>query len=55
MDFDYVRFTERFRGATEEIRERRRSYVPRFEGLSNVVDAAGRIVIASYRYCVSPA
>ena len=39
MDLDYVGFTDQFRGTTEEIRERQRRYVPRFEGLSDVVDA----------------
>ena len=39
MDPDYVGFTERFGASIEEVRERQRSYVPRFEGLSDVVDA----------------
>ena len=38
MDLDYLGFAERFRGTSEEIRERQRRYVPRFEGLSDVVD-----------------
>ena len=38
-DLDYAEFSERFGGTTEEIRERQRRYLPRFEGLSDVVDA----------------
>ncbi len=38
-DLDYLGFTERLGGTTEEVRERLRRYVPRFEGLSDVIDA----------------
>jgi 2-polyprenyl-3-methyl-5-hydroxy-6-metoxy-1,4-benzoquinol methylase len=38
-DLDHAGFTERFRGTTEEVRERQRMYVPRFSGLSDIVDA----------------
>ena len=36
---DSIGFTQRFRGSADEIRERHRRYVPRFEGLSEVLDA----------------
>ena len=39
VDLDYVQLTERFSGPTEEIQDRQRRYVSRFEGLSDVVDA----------------
>ena len=39
IDLDYVGFTERFGGSAGGVRERQRSYVPRFEGVSDVVDA----------------
>jgi SAM-dependent methyltransferase len=35
---DYARLTERFRGVTQEIRERQRRYVPHFAGRHDVVD-----------------
>ncbi len=38
VDIDYLAFTERFGGTSEEVRERQRRYVSRFEGLSDVVD-----------------
>ena len=38
VDIDYLAFTERFGDTSEEVRERQRRYVPRFEGLSDVVD-----------------
>lgn len=37
-DAAYVAFENRFRGDPDEIRERLRSYVPRFEGLAPVLD-----------------
>jgi SAM-dependent methyltransferase len=37
-DFDYLGFTERYRGTSEDLKDRQRRYVARFEGLSRVVD-----------------
>jgi SAM-dependent methyltransferase len=38
-DFDYLGFTKRLRGTREEIKKHQRRYLPRFAGVSEVVDA----------------
>jgi len=38
VDFDYLRFAERFRGTEERVRRCQEVFVSRFEGCSNVVD-----------------
>jgi O-antigen chain-terminating methyltransferase len=37
-EFDYFCFEERFRGTTEEIKERQRAYLPYVQGCGNVLD-----------------
>jgi 2-polyprenyl-3-methyl-5-hydroxy-6-metoxy-1,4-benzoquinol methylase len=38
VDFDYARFSERFRGSEESVRERQRFYVPYFRDCRSVLD-----------------
>jgi O-antigen chain-terminating methyltransferase len=37
-DFDYARFSERFRGSEEYVREKQRVYIPYFQGKNEVLD-----------------